>query len=119
MPPFIPPQLKIGNRTVPVRFENDPRSSDDQEVMGYYDIGDPQIVLRAGMSPLATVETFWHELMHAIFDFTRFNVDMQMELDDGDSDAVDAMKIEERSAESFAKVLLQVIQDNDIAHITT
>ena len=118
MQPLIPTQLKIGNRTVPVTLQPD-LVSGDQPVMGYYRIDDPAIFIDANLKPLAMVETFWHELMHAIFDYTRFNVDMQMELNDGDSDAEDAFKIEERSAENFAKVMLQVIQDNDIAHITT
>lgn len=117
MPPLIPTQIKIGNRTVPVTIQENLRSG-DQEVMGFYSIEDPHIFINAGMSPLATVETFWHELMHAIFDFTRFNIDMQMEMDNSDSDAESAFKIEERSAENLAKTLLQVIQDNDIANIT-
>lgn len=118
MPPFIPSQIKIGNRTVPVTIQANLRSG-DKEVMGYYSLDDPAIFINADMSPLATVETFWHELMHAIFDYTRFNIDMQMEMNSEDSDAESAFKIEERSAENFAKVMLQVIQDNDIANITT
>lgn len=118
MPPFIPSQIKIGNRTVPVVFEPNLMSG-DQSVMGFYRIDDPAIFIDSNLSPLATVETFWHELMHAIFDFTRFNIDMQMEMDDSDSDAVDAFKIEERSAENFAKVFIQILQDNDIANIIT
>ena len=117
MHPFIPSSLKIGNRTVPVTIQANLKS-DGREVMGFYSLEDPAIFINDGMSPLATVETFWHELMHAIFDYTRFNIDMQMEMRSKDSDAESAFKIEERSAENFAKVMLQVIQDNDIANIT-
>ena len=119
MPPFLPSQLKIGNRTVPVIVQPNLVAGDGQPVMGLYDLENPTIYIAAGMKPLATVETFWHELMHAIFDYTRFGIDMQMEMETTDSPAIDAYKLEERSAESFAKVFLQVVQDNNIANITT
>lgn len=114
----LPSKIKIGNRTVPVTVKAKLKSN-GTHVMGYYSLDDPAIFINDGMSPLATVETFWHELMHAIFDYTRFNIDMQMEMNSEDDNAESAFKIEERSAENFAKVMLQVIQDNDIANITT
>lgn len=112
----LPKEIKIGNRKVPVHQKKG-LTVNDKPVMGYYDLTDPAIYIDKNMKPLAIVETFWHELMHAIFDYTRFGVDMVMELEDEDSHEVDAYKIEERAAESFAKVLLQVLADNDLANI--
>lgn len=116
--PSIPSQLKIGNRNVEVMFQPNLADEKGNPLFGQYDPSLPRITIAAGLSPLETTETFWHELMHAIFDYTRFGIDMQMEMNDGDSAEVDAFKLEERSAESFAKVLLQVLQDNNLANTT-
>lgn len=119
MMPTFPSVLKIGNREVPVLFQPNLTDEAGNQLMGFYDMGNPRIVISSGMSSLATVETFWHELMHAIFDYTRFGVDMAMEMRDEDSPEMDAFKVEERAAENLAKTFLQVIQDNNIGNIKT
>lgn len=109
----IPKSIKIGNRTIAVSQE-----VIDGNVFGFYDPMGMRIVMQKDLQPQALVETFWHELMHAIFDFIRFGFEMQTEMSDKDTPEVDAFKIEERTAENFAKTFLQVMQDNDLANIT-
>lgn len=109
----FPDKIKIGNRSVSVSVAE----IEDKNIMGYYDLDNFAIVLSARLTPVQAVGTFWHEMMHAIFDFTRFNVDMQVEMQDKDTPAEDAFKIEERAAENFAKTFLQVIQDNNLMDI--
>lgn len=107
----------MGNRIVEVKFQPDLADETGAQIYGCYENQIPRITIRAGMSPLDTVETFWHEFFHAIFDFTRFQADMQAEMQSSNSIEEGVYNVEERHAENFAKVFLQVIQDNNIANI--
>lgn len=118
----LPEKIKIGNREITVEFSDDKDDEFLGEVgaMGFYDPQNFRIVIATNLkenNPTQVVETFWHELVHAIFDSIRFNVELQMEMDDKDPIAEDAFKIEERTTESFARTFLQVIQDNDLLPI--
>ena len=118
----LPKEIKIGNRVVKVElrsFQND--EFEGMNAMGFYDSANFRIVIDADLeknNPTQVLETFWHELMHAIFDYTRFGVELAQEIDDKDTPEYDAFKFEERYAETFAKVFLQVIQDNDLMEAT-
>lgn len=104
--------MKIGNRNVAVQI------APLDGLMGMFDPREQTITIADNLtSRIDIVETFWHELVHAIFDYTRFSTQMQMEMDDGDSPEFDAYRFEENVTESFSKVLLQVMQDNELAHL--
>lgn len=108
----IPKQIKIGNRVIKVKFNNEPF---EEGAYGWYDSQNFRIVLSSAeqdSNPTVIAETFWHELMHAINDYNRFNVELQREMDDKDSPEMDAWKFEEMITERTAKTLLQVLQDN-------
>ena len=110
--PNIPKEVKIGNRVITVEFNDEP---EDLGAFGFYDAEKFRIVISASKqhsNPTTVVETFWHELMHAIFDFNRFVNELATEIDDKDSPIDDAIKFEEKMSESFAKTFLQVLQDN-------
>lgn len=119
----LPKEIKIGNRIITVEFNDfkDDEFLSQMGAMGYYDPDNFRIVIDANLknnNPTQVIETFWHELVHAIFDSIRFNVELQMEMDDKDSIGEDAFKIEERTTENFARTFLQVIQDNDLLPTT-
>lgn len=113
---MIPTSLKIGNRNVAVSVEPIPQ---EQNLMGFYDGNNFKIVLNSEMSQANIIETFWHETMHAIMDFIRFGNDITAEMQRGDTPEEVAFNVEERTAEGFAKTLLQVIQDNNLLSLTT
>ena len=106
--PSIPERVKIGNRTVPVTYEP------LEGIMGAYDLVNFRIIISPDLSPVQLVETFWHELNHAILDYIRFSVEVQREMASNDTSEMVAWNLEETVAEDFAKVLLQVIQDNNL-----
>ena len=115
----LPKEIKIGKRiiTVELREFSDDELMGGMNAMGFYDSANFRIVIDANLkenNPTQIIETFWHELVHAIFDSIRFNVELQMEMDDKDTIGEDAFKIEERTTENFARTFLQVIQDNDL-----
>ena len=108
----IPKEVKIGNRIITVEFNDEPET---RGAFGFYDPTEFRIVLSASeehSNSTTITETFWHELMHAIFDFNRFVFDLAQEIDDKDAPIEDAFKFEEKMSEQFAKTLLQVLQDN-------
>ena len=119
----LPKEIKIGNRIVTVEFSDDKDDEylSDVGAMGFYDIQNFRIVIAANLkqnNPTQVVETFWHELMHAINDSIRFRFELENEMRDKDSIEEDAWKFEERIAEDFARTFLQVIQDNDLLPTT-
>jgi hypothetical protein len=107
----IPAEVKIGTRTVPIKI-----AEIEDSVFGYYAGYEATIYLNSLTlkSRSLAIETFWHELVHAVFDYIRFYNEMVMEMNDKDSPEYDAMKIEERVTESFAQTFLQVIHENDL-----
>ena len=111
---MIPDELKVGTRTVKVIMQPD-LSIDGQQVLGLFRPDSQEIFLNASIeSPDVLMETFWHELVHAINDFVRFDVELMKELDDSDSSAEDAFKFNETFTERFSVTLLQVIRDNNL-----
>lgn len=108
----LPKEIKIGNRIITVDFNDEP---DERGAFGFYDPSEFRIVILASLresNPTQITETFWHELMHAIFDFNRFVFELATEIDDKDAPIEDALKFEEKMSEQFAKTFLQVLQDN-------
>lgn len=103
----LPKEVKIGNRTIPIEREELMANP-----LGYYDPLNLRIVIDSSLSGTQMVETFWHEIVHAVFDYIRFGFEMAKEMDDKDTPETDAYKIEEYAAESFAKTFLQMMQDN-------
>jgi len=110
----IPKKVKVGTRTIPIETVDV-----DDGWYGLYSPFETKILLsRASIkSRSLAVETFWHELVHAVFDYIRFYNEMVMEMNDKDPIEQDAYKIEERVTESFAQTFLQVIHDNKLDHL--
>lgn len=113
----IPKEIKLGNRTIPISV-----APIDGNVMGYYDSATQEIYLSDNLTEPQLIETFWHELMHAIFDYHRFSADLRVELansadNGGETMGQDSYDFEERLAEDFALTFLQIIQDNNLANV--
>ena len=119
----IPRKIKIGNRKVLVEFHDASKDDILRErggAFGYYDPNNFRIVIDANLkenNPTQVIETFWHEVIHAINDSIRFNFELQEEMRDKDTVEEDAWKFEEKITESFARTFLQVIQDNKLLDI--
>lgn len=118
----IPKKIKIGNRTITVEFND--FSEDDQltgiGAMGFYDPNNFKIVINSILrenNPTQIIETFWHEVIHAINHSIRFHMELQEEMNDKDTIEDDAWKFEEKITENFARTFLQVIQDNNLLPI--
>lgn len=111
----IPKKVKIGTREVKIDIIEDP----EWDIMGAYSGMETRIVLNSAYvrSKSVAVETFWHELVHAVFDYIRFYNEMVMEMNDKDTVEYDAYKIEERTTESFAQTFLQVIHENKLSEL--
>lgn len=117
MPPQIPSEIKIGNRTIQIVMTPNLLNPDNgAPVMGMYMFKELEIRLDSNLEPTHLIETFWHELNHAMFDYIRFQSDMAAEVE-SDSEVVDIRAVEERTVENFAKIFLQVIQDNNLLGI--
>lgn len=111
----IPKTIKIGNREIEVKIE-----AMDMNLFGFYDPMALSINLNEANSPVHMVETFWHELIHAINDFNRMNFEIQNELNTGTQDVVEsAFSLEERLTEDFAVTFLMVIEENNLLGITS
>lgn len=106
---LVPSSIKIVNRTIEVNTAALPDG-----IMGMYDPANLRITLAPELQPAMVIETFWHELTHAVFDYIRFNVEMQRELMDGGDIGEIAFDFQETVTEDFSKVFLQVIQDNNL-----
>lgn len=109
----IPTKLKIGTRVIPISYEDLASSN----TFGFYDSFKQAIVLDKNIKAAQLAETFWHEVMHAIFDYIRFGMEMAKEMDDKDTPDQDAFKVEEYAAEGVAKTLLMVLKDNDLTKV--
>jgi len=106
----LPEEIKIGNRTIQVSVES---ISDD--LFGFFDPETQRIVIADNIQNADLfMETFFHELIHAINDFIRFDHALIKELNDSDTPAEDAFNFNEFHAENFSKVFLQVIKDNSL-----
>ena len=115
----IPKKIKIGNRTILVKFQQFD-GDEFKGVMGWYDGANFEIVIDGNLkktNPTQVIETFWHEVIHAINHSIRFNMELQAEMNDKDTVEEDAWKFEEKITESFARTFLQVIQDNNLLDI--
>lgn len=109
----IPTQIIIGNRTVTIEILD----INELGLKGYYDDYEFRIVLNSSNDSSSMVETFWHELVHAMFAYINFRTEMMMEMDDKDTLEADAWKIEERTTDNFARIFMQVIQDNNLTTV--
>lgn len=102
---MIPQKLKLGTRTISIVIK-----AMDDTLFGYYDQTNLEIGINANYPRPFQVETFWHEVVHAIFDYIRFQNEIQMELASGEQ----MQNLEERVTENFAMTFLQLIQDNNL-----
>lgn len=110
----LPKEIKIGNRTIEVSVEKM-----DAGLFGFYDPMEMKIALNKDNNPVHMVETFWHELIHAINDFNRMSFEIQNEMATaGDNIQEQAFSLEERLTEDFAVTFLTVITDNNLLNIT-
>ena len=110
----IPKEVKIGNRVIKVEFT---KEADEMGVYGFYNPQEFRIGLSAAkenQNPTTVLESFFHELMHAVADHLRLGFEIEQEMNDKDSAAEDAFKIEERIAEGFARTLIQVFRENKL-----
>lgn len=111
----IPKEIKLGNRTIAVEV-----TKIDPQYMGLYLIDEQKIQINSEISKPLQIETFWHELIHAINDYNRVTVEIATELEKEDpaNAGENAWNLEERMTENFAKVFMQVIQDNNLLSLT-
>ena len=109
---MLPNEIKIGSRTVTVSVE--PLGN----LMGQYDPSTLSILIDSNLAPYQIVETFWHEVIHAINDYNRFTQELAQEMATTDNPQQDAWNFEERMTENFAMLFLQVITDNKLLAIT-
>lgn len=109
----IPDIIKIGSRDVEVRIA--PLSDD---LFGQFDPETQVIVLNEKNSKSAMIETFWHEVIHAINDFNSLDARLAQEIAREGNPDEQAFDLEERITDDFAKVFLQVITDNKLLKLT-
>ena len=109
----IPKTIKIGSRTVEVVI-----GKLDETLFGQFDPREQIITLNETNTASAQIETFWHELIHAINDYNRLDLELAQEIArDGNPDE-QAFDLEEKITSSFATVFLQVITDNNLLALT-
>lgn len=112
----IPDVIKIGNREVSVTYAK------MDGLFGQFDPKESVITLNKDNSKMQMIETFWHELIHAVNDFNRVGVEIADEIAAGQIDGADpemrGWMLEERLTEGFAKILPQVIKDNNLLNLT-
>lgn len=109
----IPDKIKVGTREVSVSV-----APLDNNLAGSYFPDEMAIVLNSTNSKVQMIETFWHELIHAINDYTAFESTMAMEMMSGGDPEDRAFVMEEMMTENFSKVLLQVISENKLLNLT-
>jgi len=108
---MYPSEIKIGSRIVKVRFED----LSEANLLGYFDQMEQEIVLNSQITNADILaETFWHELVHAINDFIRFEVELQREMNNADDSDESAFNFNEVFTERFSVTLVQVIKDNNL-----
>lgn len=90
------------------------------QFMGLYLPDEHKIQINSEIPQIHQIETFWHELIHAINDYNRVTVEIATELEKQapENAGENAWNLEERMTENFAKVFLQVIQDNNLLALT-
>ena len=109
----LPKELKVGSGNIKIEI-----AELGDNLLGMYDTDSHVISLNKNQSDMSMTETFWHELIHAINDYNRVTVEIATEIQKEDANPEDAWNLEERMTENFAKVFLQVIQDNKLLGIT-
>lgn len=112
----IPKVIKIGSREIEVKIEA------LVDLHGQYDPMTYIISINSKDSRMAQIETFWHELIHAIHDYNETqamiaNEMMATQMDGGDAE-MRAYNLEEQMTQGFASCFLQVIQDNNLLPLT-
>ncbi len=111
----IPKLIKISSRDVKVIIGSLP-----DNLMGQFVPDTQTITLNKNLSKVLLIETFWHELIHAINDYNRVTVEIATEIENNQeagNTTEQAYNLEERMTENFAKVFLQVITDNELLGI--
>jgi len=110
--------VMIGTREVPVKMV-----TMDSNLYGQYStVPDFEISLNKANSPSQMMETFWHELIHAIHDYNATQTLIMNEIAaaqyDGRAPDATAFNVEEQMTDGFAKIFLQVITDNKLLDLT-
>lgn len=109
----IPDTIKIASREVQVRIAPLPDG-----LLGQFDPETQVITLSDKTSKSITIETFWHEVIHAINDFNSLDARLAQEIAREGNPDEQAFDLEERITDDFAKVFLQVITDNKLLALT-
>ena len=109
----IPNEIKIGSRIVKVII-----GKLDDTLLGQFDPANQEITLNENNKPVIMVETFWHEVVHAINDYNRLDFELAQEIAREGNPDEQAFNLEERITDGFAKVFLQVITDNNLLALT-
>ncbi len=113
----LPELIKVGSREVRVKV-----GALGADLFGEFDPNTQTITLNQTNTKMQMTETFWHELIHAINDFNRLDVELMMEMEamqggGGGDPETRAFMFEERMTEAFAGTFLQVIKDNALLAI--
>lgn len=107
----LPTKIKLASWDIAVKREAILKDG----LLGYYNPKDMVIVVDSSLGDIQTLETFWHELIHAINDYNRLFIEIKAEVNQNDgSDEERIWMLEERVTENFAKVFMQVIKDNNL-----
>lgn len=107
---MIPEMVKIGLREVTVVYA--PLADG---LLGTYDPNSLTITLSTKMQdPVLTMETFWHELIHAVNDKIRFDFELGRELATEQNIDEFVTSFNETFTESFSQTLMQVLKDNPL-----
>ena len=112
----IPDTIRIANRDVAIKYAK------MDGLFGQYDPKESTITLNKDNSKMQMIETFWHELIHAVNDYNRVGVEIADEIAAGQMDGSDpemrGWMLEERLTENFAKIFPQVIKENNLLNLT-
>lgn len=114
----LPKEITVGSRTIPVKMV----TFDDPKMMGMYDPNEQTISISMDMPISQQVETFWHELIHAIHDYNGVQAAIANEIaasqyDGGNPDAR-AFNLEETLTNGFSNILVQTISENKLLNLT-
>lgn len=105
----IPTLIKVANRDIQVKIE-----ALDDNLYGMYTPNTLTISLNKKNSPVIMVETFWHELIHAINDYNRVQYEIRLEISRKGEPDEQAYILEETITNDFANVFMQVIKVNNL-----
>lgn len=113
---IIPKSIKIGSREIAIEIV----PLDDFH--GKYDLTTYKISINSKDNRMAQIETFWHEIIHAINDYNETETILANEIavsqQDGGDPEMRAFNLEEQMTQGFASIFLQVIQENDLLPLT-